>query len=53
MVEVLANSAGSALGGIIAKFSKLTDMGVETYNKLYHNCVTPVMDYWVGVRGFY
>ncbi len=53
MVEVLANSAGRALGGIIAKFRSLKDMGVETYSKLYHNCVTPVMDYCAGVWGFY
>ena len=51
MVEVLANSAGRALGGVIAKFRTINDMGVNTYTKLFHSCVVPVMDYCAGVWG--
>ena len=32
-------------------FKKLRDMGVGTYGKLFHNCVTPVIDYGAGVWG--
>ena len=51
MVEVLANSAGRALGGVIAKFKSISDMGVNTYTKLFHSCVVPVIDYCAGVWG--
>ena len=50
-VEVLANSAGRALGGMIGKFKELGIMGITTYTKLFTSCVTPIMDYGAGVWG--
>ena len=51
-VEVLANSAGRALGGVISKLSMLKDLGFKTYTTLYNNCVAPIIDYCAAVRGF-
>ena len=47
--DILADSAGRALGGMIAKYKNLNDMGYTTYSKLYHSCVAPVMDYCAEV----
>ncbi len=41
----LAESAGRALGGVISKFKSFQNVGFQTFNKLYHSGVVPVMDY--------
>ncbi len=48
----LAESAGRALGGVISKFKSFTNVGFQTFSKLYHSAVVPVMDYCAGVRGY-
>ncbi len=48
----LAGAAGRALGGVISKFKSLRNVGFETFTKLYHSGVVPVMDYCSGVWGF-
>ncbi len=49
---MLAGAGGRALGSIISKFKSLKNMGFETYTKLYHSGVIPVMDYSSGIWGF-
>lgn len=50
--ELLAKSAGRALGKIIAKMREMKDFGCKTFEKLYNSCVVPIMDYCSGVWGF-
>ncbi len=45
-------AGGRALGSIISKFKSLKNVGFETYTKLYHSGVVPVMDYSSGLWGF-
>ncbi len=42
-------SAGTALGGVISKFKSFKNVGFQTFSKLYHSGVVPVMDYCAGV----
>lgn len=49
--ENLAKSGGRALGSIISKIHHLKDIGFDTYEILFHNCVTPIIDYCSGVWG--
>jgi len=48
----LAGAAGRALGGIISKFKSFKNVGFQTFSKLYHSGVVPVMDYCAGVWGY-
>ena len=50
-VETLCNSAGRALGAVIARFKKFKDVGYKTFTKLYNSCVVPVIDYGSAVWG--
>jgi hypothetical protein len=50
--EVLAKSAGRALGAIYAKFGKLKDLGYKTYTKLYNTGVAPILDYASAIWGY-
>ena len=50
--NILAASAGRALGGLYSKFKQNKGFGFPTYTKLYESCVTPVLDYCSGVWGF-
>ena len=50
--DVLSNSAGRALGAIIAKYKCMNGMGADTYKKLFVSCVLPVLHYSAGVWGF-
>jgi hypothetical protein len=50
--QLLAKSAGLALGKIIAKMREMKDFGCKTFEKLYKSCVVPKMDYCSGVWGF-
>jgi hypothetical protein len=49
--DSLAVGGSRALGSINAKFRILKNMGVETYTKLFENCVMPVLHYSAGVWG--
>jgi hypothetical protein len=50
--KVLGNSAGRALGGVIAKFKQMKNIGYKTYSKMYDAAVVPVSDYGSGVWGY-
>ena len=50
--NALSGSAGRALGGIYSKFKKLNGLGYQTYTKLYHTGVVPIMDYCSGIWGY-
>ncbi len=48
----LAESAGRALGGVISKLKSFKNVGFQTFSKLYHSAVVPVMNYCAGVWGY-
>jgi hypothetical protein len=50
--SILGNSAGRALGGVIAKFKQFKNVGYKTYTKMYEAAVVPVSDYASGVWGY-
>lgn len=49
--ENLAMSGGRALGSVISKINAIKSVGFRTYEKLFNNCVAPVLDYSSGVWG--
>lgn len=49
--ENLAKSGGRALGSFISKINAIKSVGFRTYEKLFNNCVAPVLDYSSGVWG--
>lgn len=51
-VDLLAESAGRALGAIIGKFKNYRDAGFKSYTKLFHSGVVPILDYMSGIWGF-
>ena len=50
--EVLGGAAGRALSVIISKFKNIHGMGYETFTKLFHSCVSPILDYSCCIWGF-
>jgi len=50
--QILSESAGRALGGIISKFKTLKDCGYKTYTKLFVSGVIPILNYGSGIWGF-
>lgn len=48
----LAESAGRALGSLINKYCAADGLPFSVYEKVYHSCVTPIMDYCAGVWGY-
>ena len=50
--ENLAKSGGRALGSVISKIHTNKFIGFLTYEKLFNNCVAPVLDYSSGVWGY-
>ncbi|KAH3813261.1 hypothetical protein DPMN_141714 [Dreissena polymorpha] len=50
--EMLAKSAGRALGSIINKIHNMKQAGFKTYEKLYNSCVIPISDYCASIWGF-
>ena len=50
--DTLSGAAGRALGGIISKFKMLKNVGFNSFSKLYHSGVVPVMDYCAGIWGY-
>ncbi len=51
-VKVLTDSAGRALGAILAKFKHVRDIWYKTYTKLYDCEVSPILDYAGEFWGF-
>ena len=49
--KLLSESAARATGAIVTK-CRNNHLGYHTFNKLYHTCVTPIMDYAAGVWGY-
>ena len=50
--DVLANSAGRALGAIFSKYKDNNGFGYDTFTKLFNSGVIPILDYGSGVWGF-
>ncbi len=50
--KVLADSAGRALGAVMSKFKSNKGLGFNTYTKMFHTGVCPILDYCSGVWGF-
>ena len=48
----LSEAGGRALGGIISKFKTFKNIGFETFLKLYHTGVVPIIEYASGIWGF-
>ncbi len=49
---ILANSAGRALGAIYNKYKLNKGFGYDTYTKLYHSGVVPILDYCSSMWGY-
>lgn len=47
--EVLGKSWERALGAMISKIQNDKDVGLNTYEKLFHSCIVPNLDYCFGV----
>ena len=50
--NILSDSAGRALGALIAKTQNLTDLGFKTYLKLFNTGVLAVLNYGAEIWGF-
>lgn len=50
--KILSESAGRALGGVIAKFKTLKDCGYKTYTKLFETGVLSILHYGAEIWGF-
>ncbi len=50
--SMLSGMTSKALGSIISKFKSLKSVGFETFSKLYHSGVAPIMDYCSGIWGY-
>ena len=48
-IEQLSTAASRALGGLIGKTRNNYELGYRTFSRLYHACVTPILDYASGV----
>ncbi len=46
---VLAGTTGRAFGGVISKFKALKNIGYNTFFKMNHLYVVPIMDYGSGM----
>ncbi len=47
---ILANSAGRALEDIYNKYRLNKGFGYDTYTKLYHSDVVPILDYCSSLK---
>ena len=50
--EAISKGAGRALGGIISKVYKVNYFGFKSYEKLFYNCVVPILDYGSSTWAF-
>ena len=48
----MSAAAGRALGTVISKFKVLKNVGYQTFYKMFHSNVVPIIDYSSGVWGF-
>ena len=48
ITEHLAGAASRALGAVIGCTRSVQDLGYASFTKLYHSCVTPILDYATG-----
>ena len=51
-IQVMANSGKRALGGIIAKYKKLENMGYDTYTKCFGTSMLPIINYGSEIIGY-
>ena len=49
---VLSQSGNRALGALRNKIRNFKDCRYQTFTKLYHTCVAPILDYGSGVWGY-
>ncbi len=49
--SVLSGAAGRVLGVVISKFKGLRYVGFNTFDKMYHSSVVPIIDYGSGIWG--
>ena len=49
--DTLSKAGGRALGGMISKIRPYKDIGISTFEKMFLNCVAPVLDYCSEVWG--
>ena len=49
--DTLSKAGGRALGGMISKIRPYKEIGISTFEKLFLNCVAPVLDYCSEVWG--
>ena len=52
IANTLSGAAGRALGGVIAKFQNLKNVGFSTFSKMYNTGVVSVMNYCSGIWGY-
>ncbi len=52
IASCLSGAAGRALGGIISKFRSFKNVGFNSFSKLYHSGVVPILDYCSGIWGY-
>ncbi len=50
--SVLSEAADRALGAVISKFKGLTNVGFNTFDKMYHSSVVTIIDYGSGIWGY-
>ncbi len=50
--SVLSGAADQALGAMISKFKGLKNVGFNTFDKMYHSSVRPIIDYGSGIWGY-
>ena len=51
-VNIIAGAGGRALGGLISRYYQMHGLHYDTFTKLYHSLVTPVLDYASAIWGF-
>ena len=52
MTKNVAQSAGRALGLLIAKYKSMGGMPYDVFTKLYNSCVWPVITYGAAIWDF-
>ncbi len=49
---VLSGATGRALGAVISKFKGLKNVVFNTFDKMYHSTVVPIIDYGTEIWGY-
>ncbi len=50
--SILSGAAGRKLGAVISKFKGLTNVGFNTFDKMCHTSVVPIIDYGSGIWAY-